>query len=242
MPRLRDWFNSPLGQALAEREVAVLAELLPSLFGYHLVVIDAPWKGFPCDATRIRNVWRMDSRPGAEAQFAGSVEALPIRTDSLDTLVLPHVLEFARDPHALLREADRCLVPEGHLLLLGFQPWGAWGLRRLAGGWHRRPPWCGRWLGVGRVRDWCRLLGFDVLEVRPLLHRLPVSRAALVRRTAFLERLAARGWPLPAAAWLLLARKRVIGLTPIRPRWRPRRSILSPLPGVAGPTRREGER
>ncbi len=238
LPALRQWYRQPLGQALQDRELEAVRAILPTLFGYHLAVVDSPWPDLPQDALRIRNAWHVDSTRGAVTSLLGEAGRLPVRTDCLDAIVLPHVLEFSSDPHAILREADRCLVPEGHLLILGFQPWGLWGLRRLASAWRGQPPWCGRWLSVGRVRDWCRLLGFDVLEIRHLFHRPPISRTRIAARALFLERLAERGWPLPTGVWLLLARKRVIGLTPIRPRWRPRRSILSPLPGVAEPTRR----
>lgn len=237
---LQAWFRTPLGGVLETGELAALREILPTLFGYHLVFVDPPWRTTPSEGARIRNAWVLRSTGGWGAQLLGEAVRLPLRTDSLDALVLPHVLEFAADPHAILREADRCLVPEGHLLLFGFQPWGLWGGRRLLSAWRGRLPWCGRWLSTARVRDWCRLLGFEVLEVRGLCHALPVVRPRGSSPAAgMLERAARRGWPVPSAGWLLLARKRVIGLTPIRPRWRPRRSILSPLPGMAEPSRRD---
>ena len=55
---------------------------------------------------------------------------LPIVSDSIDAVLLPHILEFATDPYAIVREADRVLVGEGRLLVLGFRPWSLWGLAR----------------------------------------------------------------------------------------------------------------
>ena len=46
---------------------------------------------------------------------------------------------------------------------------------------------------------------------------LPVG---LMRHLNFLERSGGRWWPIFGAAYVLVARKRVSTLTPIRPRWR----------------------
>ncbi|WJW74484.1 methyltransferase domain-containing protein [Thiohalobacter sp. IOR34] len=238
MQEMRQWYSTPLGQALEAEELAALRECLLTLFGYHLLLVNAPWAADPLDASRIPHRIRLGHSVDSDGPcgLVGRPEQLPLLSDSLDAIVLPHVLELSADPHQVLREVDRCLIPEGHVLILGFNPLGSWGLRRLFGGWRGSAPWCGRFIGVGRLRDWLALLGFDTLEVRPLCFQPPLQHPVLLRHGRFLERLAARGWPLPAAAYLLLARKRVIGMTPLRPRWRPRRSLLSP--GVIEPTQR----
>ncbi|HEB99605.1 MAG TPA: SAM-dependent methyltransferase [Thiotrichales bacterium] len=235
---LRQWYGTPLGRALEAAEAARLRQTLASLFGYHLLLVGGHWQEEdPLDESRIRHCVRMGLDAGLDGPdgLFGEAARLPIASDSLDAIVLSHVLEFSEDPHQVLREVDRCLIPEGHLVVLGFNPFGLWGLRRLLVGWRGEVPWCGRFIGPGRLHDWLLLLGFDVLEAVPFLFRPPVGREGMLRRLAGLERLAERRWPLPGAAFLLLARKRVIGMTPIRPRWRPRRSLLSP--GVIGSQR-----
>jgi hypothetical protein len=42
-------------------------------------------------------------------------------------------LELARDPHHALREVERVLVPEGRVVISGFNPASLWGLRQSAG-------------------------------------------------------------------------------------------------------------
>lgn len=208
-----------------------------TLFGFHLLLVAPPWLDSPLDACRIAHpmimprLWQQ-----GDVGLIGSPESLPIATDSLDAIILPHTLEFTGHPHEVLREVDRCLIPEGHVLILGFNPYGLWGLWRLLYGWRRRLPWTGRFISQTRVRDWLALLGFDTLSCRPLLFRPPLQSLAATRHLQMLDRLAERGWPVPAAGYQLLARKRVVGMTPIRPRWRPRRSLIAG--GLIEPTQR----
>ena len=55
---------------------------------------------------------------------------LPFSFDVFSTVVLPHVLERHRLPHQVLREAHRVLMPEGHIVLTGFNPRSFLGLQR----------------------------------------------------------------------------------------------------------------
>lgn len=236
-PGLQEWYRSPLGQALEQAELTAVRDCLTTLFGYHLLLVAPPWQDSPLDSSRVqhRMVQTPQPVPGLTSMVSGS-ETWPVATDSLDVILLPHVLEFAQAPHQVLREAERCLIPEGHLVILGFNPWGVWGLRSLMTHWRRRLPWCGRFLSVTRLRDWLALLGFDTLLVQSLLYRPPINRAGVLSRLTFLDHLQQMSRLPGGAGFMLLARKRVVGMTPIRPRWRPRRAFLSP--GMIEPTRR----
>lgn len=234
---LQEWYRTALGRALEASELAAVRDCLTTLFGYHLLAVAPPWQGNPLDSSRVRHcIVQTPERVADGGSLISASDAWPVAGDSLDVILLPHVLEFAAEPHQILREAERCLIPEGHLVILGFNPWGSWGARSLFTRWRGRLPWCGRFLGVSRLRDWLALLGFDTLAVQPLCYRPPVNHAGLLARTAFLDHLEGADHVPGNAGFLLLARKRVMGMTPIRPRWRPRRSFLSP--GMIEPTRR----
>lgn len=237
LARLVEWYGTPLGKAYENAELSSIREVISTLFGFHLLLVSPPWEGSPLDASRISHRVVMPCTRTADASLVGAAQAFPIDTDTLDVVILPHTLEFVGRPHEVLREVDRCLIPEGHVLILGFNPYGLWGLWRLLYGWRRRAPWSGRFIGQARVRDWLALLGFDTLACRPLFFRPPLQGGFALQRLEILDRLARRGWPMPAAGYQLLARKRVVGLTPIRPRWRPRRSLIA---GLVEPSRRDG--
>ncbi|HHJ14823.1 MAG TPA: methyltransferase domain-containing protein [Gammaproteobacteria bacterium] len=227
---LREWCRRPLGRALLQAERAVLDEILCNVFGYHLVVVEPGCDPGALDASRIMHQVVQTASPVGLERTAGVIglpERLPYLSDSIDALLLPHTLELAEDPHGVLREAERCLVPEGHLIVLGFNPWGLWGLRRLFGLRGRRTPWSLRFIGQARLRDWLSLLGFDTVHARYLFPHPPWSWGLGSERRGLLHRLHRPHWPLLAASYVLVARKRVATLTPIKPRWRPRRAILA---------------
>jgi SAM-dependent methyltransferase len=235
---LRQWYERPLGQLLAADEQAELDRILPDLFGYHLLQV-----GFAAhslfSASRILHRAVMAGEPAAGtplAALAGDPEALPIATYSLDAVILHHALEFCADPRQVLREAERVLVGEGHLVILGFNSRSLWGMCR----WWRRAsiPWSGRFLSTARVKDWLDVLGFEIVSCRPLFFRPPYERAGVLRRLQFMERLGRRWWPFLGSVYVLVARKKVMTLTPIKPRWRPRRSRV----GLADPAARSCER
>lgn len=243
---LRAWCRQPLGGALARAEQELLREVLSDVFGYHLVVVDPSCEPEALGSSRIlHRVVQTCSGEGLHQPPAllASAESLPLQSDSVDAFVLPHALEVARDPHQVLREIDRCLVAEGHLILLGFNPFGWWGLRKLLLGWRGRVPWSLRFIGLTRLKDWLSLLGFDTLQARYLFPHPPWHYGKGRSARGLLKRLHHDRWPLLAGAYVLVARKRVATLTPIKPRWRPRRAVLAGS-GVAetrqGSARRSG--
>jgi SAM-dependent methyltransferase len=231
--KLRDWYGHPLGQELLAAEREQLDSVLPNLFGYHLLQVGIPAPVDLVESSRVSHCMVLDDLP-AEAPGAGEhclfgeAVALPFASDSLDVLLLPHTLEFQRNPHQVLREADRTLVPEGHLVILCFNPWSLWGLWRLLAGWRGQAPWCGQFFTPSRLKDWLALLGFDTILTRSYFFRPPVEHPGLMQRFHLLERTGSRWWSFLGGGFLLVARKRVTTLTPIRPRWRSSRARLLP--------------
>ncbi|VAW73773.1 FIG005121: SAM-dependent methyltransferase [hydrothermal vent metagenome] len=227
---LRSWYRQPLGEALAAAEQQALSDVLGDIFGYHLVVLDPPCQPEALDASRIlHRVVQTCCQAGLECRPAvlGAADALPMQADSVDAFVLPHVLDISADPHQVLREIDRCLLAEGHLIILGFNPHGWWGVRRLLFGWRGRVPWSLPFVSLPRLREWLSLLGFDTLQTRHLFPYPPWHYGQEHSGGKLLPHSHNECQPLLAASYLLVARKRVTTLTPIKPRWRPRRSLLA---------------
>lgn len=225
------WLDQLPGSALREVENRYLQQLLDDLFGYYLVRIEAcGWSGPLLESSRIRlqvGVTCTDSVGGEETRVIhGRGEKLPIASDSIDVVLLQHTLDFCQDPHQVLREAERILIPEGKLIVVGFNPWGEWGLWHLLGRYRGGPPWQARFLSRRRLHDWLALLGFRLNHSHMLFYRPPLGRRWMMERLAFLERVGPR-WLTPlAAVHVSLAVKRVSTLTPIRPGWKIASSIL----------------
>lgn len=224
---LRDWYRSTAGSGVVARVRSVLDLWVPQLFGYHALQIgDLGAELDLLESSRILHRVTVDpSSP--EAGLRALPDQLPIQTDSVDLVLLSHALEFSAQPHQVLREVDRVLVPEGHVLIVGFNPLSLFGLWRLVLARRRRVPWTGRFYSPYRVKDWLSVLGFKAVSCEYLAFSPPVQRVGLQRRLAWLERLGSRWWPYLGGAYVVLARKQVITLTPVKPRWRPRRAILA---------------
>ena len=233
---LSAWWQEPLGRALLAAESELLGEALEDVFGWELLQVGA-WGGsrelLAGSRTRNQTVVAAPGFPGG-ADIVGRPSQLPITSDSIDAVLLPHTLEFAADPYAIVREVDRVLVGEGNLLVLGFRPWSLWGLRA-RGSRTGFPPSLRRVLPERRVRDWLVLLGYEVVASQRYLFCSPWgSGLSSGEETA---RILRRGLthPLPASAYLLKARKRVYTMTPIRPRFRQKPAVVG---GLVKPTTR----
>jgi SAM-dependent methyltransferase len=234
-----DWLERPPGSELLRMEQAVLARVLPDLFGYHIAQVGR-LHGDLIESSRIAHkvVFDLDpaAPPGGRASMICSAESLPLASDSVDVVVLPHVLEFSASPHKVLREVERVLIGDGHLVLSGFNPWSWWGLWRLFLAWRDQAPWSGHFYGLSRIRDWLTLLDLELLSVARLFYRPPLRHARALERLAAVEQFGRHVWPLFGGAYVLVAKKRVIPLTASRIRWHVRRSMIAS--GLAEPSAR----
>ena len=175
-------------------------------------------------------------------------DALPFPDASIDLIVLPHALEMARDPHHTLREVERVLVPEGRVVIAGFNPASLWGLRQRAGtlrrglGFGRSQslflPRAGDFIAYWRLRDWLRLLGFEVEAGRFGCWRPPLNNAALLERFAWMDPLGDRWWPVLGAVYFVVAVKRVHGMRLVGMVRKPARKVQA-APAVVTSRRRE---
>lgn len=160
------WFAEGPGKELLAAESQLLAGVLDDVFGFELLQLGS-WgqTRAPLARSRTRRQTLLGESllPGV-VDVVGRCGSLPLQSHSVDAVLLPHTLEFAADPHTVIREAHRVLTGEGQLLILGFRPWSLWGLRAvLPGG---MPEGFRQLLPDRRLRDWLAVLGCEVLEVR----------------------------------------------------------------------------
>ena len=232
---VRRWLQTPIGAALLQQESRVVEEAFDGIFGEYCLQLGL-W-GEPNTYLRFARTQRtalIVDTPLAEGGSAiGLLHRLPIASDSIDSVLLPHTLDYMHRPHALLREVDRVLRSDGQLVILGFKPGGPWALRRLVpgAGW---PPGGEYLVAERRLRDWLKLLDFRIHGSTRYFFRWPFPgrRSASSARW---ERRGQRWWPELAACYSLTAQKRISTLTPVRPVWRRKPQVV---PGLAEPTAR----
>lgn len=226
---LHDWFQTPPGRYLLAWERGQLHEAVGDVFGFHAVQLGMP----ELDAlatNRMPHRWLANPEPAHSAALVAEFSALPFSAASLDLVVLPHALELSRDPHATLREVERVLVPEGRVVICGFNPLSLWGLRQRRARWYRRLG-AGRpflpldeLIGYLRLRDWLRLLGFEVEVARFGCYRPALHSERWLTYFDWMDRAGVRWWPILGAVYFVVAVKKVRGVTLLSPGWRTART------------------
>jgi SAM-dependent methyltransferase len=221
-----------------EREQIDLA--VADIFGFHALQLGLPQLD-ALAANRMQHRWLAANSAVPEAQFVTDFAALPFSAHSLDLVVMPHSLELTDDPHTALREVERVLVPEGRVVICGLNPASLWAMRMRRArllhrlGWRQSflPP-AHQFIGFWRLRDWLRLLGFEVEVARFGCYRPALQNEKWFDRLASLETMGSRWWPIFGAVYFLVAVKRVRGMTLHSPAWKASRPLVSAPVSVAG--------
>lgn len=230
---------------MPHRWLALPEEALPrTLQADGLVTSEGPHRvATPSDLDAVGIQTDDSTRIPPRVALVTDAAALPFPAASLDLVVLPHTLELSADPHQVLREVERVLVPEGRVVVCGLNPASLWGLRQARGHLARRMglgswgpgrlylPDAGDFIGPWRLRDWLRLLGFEVESERFGCYRPAVRTDKWLQRTAWMDPAGARWWSIFGAVYVFVAVKRVRGMRLLGPSWKPRRvGAAAPVP------------
>ena len=219
---VREWYKTPLGQAVEQQECHALEEILPGLFGYHLLQLSEHGVSRYLEKSTIRHKVIMDTDSvnlESAVDMRCNSHLVPVSSDSVDVVLLPHTLDVDISPHLVLREVERVLVPEGKIVVLGFNPWSIWGLRRMFYWWSDSVPWGMRFISPFRIKDWLTLLGFEIESVQTFFYRPPFGNSVAVNKLGFMDKIGQTLWPAFGGVYVLVASKKVSNMTPIRPRW-----------------------
>jgi SAM-dependent methyltransferase len=228
-----DWLATPQGQYVLNWEMAKHDILLADVFGFNAVQIGMPQHDFLRN-NRMPFHFRCDRNADlvSPCEVYTDIHQLPFAAQSVDLLLLPHILEFDNNPHQILREVERVLVPEGQVVITGFNPYSMWGARRHFGNAKQRMPWNGSYISVPRLRDWFALLGFESRGGAFGCYVPPVQQEKWLRRWEFIEYAGDRWWPFAGAVYVMQAIKRVQGMRLITPVWADRRARAKALAAV----------
>ncbi|WJG10650.1 methyltransferase domain-containing protein [Aliiglaciecola sp. LCG003] len=222
-----NWDELPMGLHLQSHLEQSLVQSTGRFFGYHLVKVGCLSGHIvlaDCTIKHIVNVINQEcvktQADTANSQVIADAHELPFSENSIDAFLLAHELDFSRDPHQILREVDRTLIPNGHVVIVGFNPFSLAGVFRflpLKGNKTLREA---RFFSSVRIKDWLHLLGFEVIEQQQLAFTsLMFSKKHRV--FAAIEKLCRRYLPIFSSIYVIVARKRVIPLSLIKPKWKP---------------------
>jgi SAM-dependent methyltransferase len=212
---LSEWFASEQGGYILTREQAYFDKTVADIFGFNAVQMGLPEQDF-LHNSRIPLRFSAGNQTGNDVRLVCT--ELPFECDSLDLVLLPHVLEFSDNPHQIIREVERVLMPEGNLIISGFNPFSLWGLHRALGR-KQGYPWSGQFITLQRMKDWLALLGFEVVGGRFGAYAPPFHQRKWLDRCAFMEKAGDRWWAVSGGVYFLHAIKRVPGMRLIKPKW-----------------------
>jgi len=212
-----DWLQTPAGRYVLNWEQQKHDLLVADIFGFNAVQLSLPNHRF-LRANRMPLRFRCDDgRYDGASEVRSDLHYLPFAANSIDLVVMPHTLEFDANPHQVLREVERILVPEGHVIVTGFNPFSLWGARRKFSRADSPPPWRGQYLSVLRLKDWFALLGFETHAGNFGCYTPPVTREKWLQSWRFMELAGNRWWPYAGATYIIQAVKRVPGMRLITP-------------------------
>lgn len=209
------WLESTLGRYLLMREQAMFDDVVSDIFGFNALQLGLLQMN-TLKNSRIPHILHVGNSQG---DLYCESDYLPFSESCIDLVCLPHVLEFSRNPHQTLREAERVLVPEGHLILTGFNPISAWGVKKSL---TKDPtyPWQGQFFTLSRIKDWLALLGLEFVSGSMNCYEPPINDEKWLKRFACIDKMGERWWPMMGGLYFIVARKRVVNMTLLKPNWK----------------------
>ena len=224
-----EWYQTPLGQHLIDDLKAQLDPVLATTFGYHSLQIGcSSHANRLLDSCRVKRQFNLGcEKAGVDLQAYPSL--LPVANDSVDLVVLIHHLSNTTEPHAILREVSRVLIPEGKLIIIDFNPLSLWGLRHFLQSWLERVPWGGHYYTARRLSDWMQLLGFDQQKHYRVGYMLPIHRGSATRQLSWLEKGLKNWFSFSGALNVLVFDKNISPMTPVRHRWVTRKLLAGKI-------------
>ena len=241
---LGDWLTSAAGQRVMAWERVQFHLALTDVFGFHAVQLGLP--EMDClGSSRMPHRWVLGNeadgstdQPSFGVAAWADPAALPFPDASVDVVVLPHTLELCADPHGVLREVERVLVPEGRVVMTLFNPLSLWGGRQARAHLCERLgltswgalflPSVGEFIAPWRLRDWLSLMNLQVQTQRYGVYTWPTQSPKWLERLEWRNRTGARWWPVAGAVYFVEATKRVRGMHLLGPVWRPHRRSTKP--------------
>jgi len=228
---IENWFSCGLVQRILKQEQLFLDTLLPELFGYHLmqlsVLNDKCLYEKSSTSHQFSMNFQLDNKEKKDDSIKqtgviSSYEELGIDSDAVDVSLLHHVLDYSQHPQQLLREVTRVTIPNGYIVICGFNPYSLMGMSRpVACLFSKKHNLRYQQLRVGRLIDWFQVLGLEMMQCHRGYYGLPMNRYY----SSAMDNIGRSVVPVFGSFYILVARKTVSSMTMIRSDWKSRKMI-----------------
>lgn len=213
----QQWFETSLGQYLIDHEFRYFDQVVANIFGYNAAQIGWSQFGF----LRLNRMpLQFTIEPNNNPSLRATADLLPIKSESIDLVIMPHVLEFNENPNQILCEAHRILRSEGHIVISGFNPLSLWGTRHYLKSSRHEFPWNGHFIALSKLKDLLRSLDFEMAGGRLYCYIPPFKQEKWRERFKFMEAAGDRWWPISGGVYFLHAIKHKHGMHIIKPGWK----------------------
>ena len=219
---LRRWLETDSGKLLTGCEQRLLEQELDTVFGFYAGQYCASWQANLMGSSPIRRQFALSSdrlKDSVQPQIVADPHYWPVAPGSLDLVLLQHTLEVVDSPHRLLSEAANTIIPDGKLVIIGFNPFSLANVARYCVPSQRGLLSDLHFLSPARLKDWLALLNFCVEKVvyggyvHPLKRFLPGLRGDLIEQRLVQSQLPLGGF------YMMMATRQTMGLTLLRSRW-----------------------
>jgi len=220
MSSINSWYEQPLGICLSELENIELTQTLKHCFGQYLLQIGglAMLPAIKTSAIQHRLIVNNNINQNSSTNFLqASYDALPIQNESVNTIIHWHSLETVSDPKFVLAESWRALALDGHLIIIGFNPWSLWGLKHLFN--SKDFPWNLHFHSAHLICKWVSSVGGEIINAKSLFFRPPLANKQLLENLQWLEIAGLWLWPYMGGVFFLDIQKKTIPVTPIKLTW-----------------------
>ncbi|MDF1760389.1 MAG: class I SAM-dependent methyltransferase [Coxiellaceae bacterium] len=237
---MQRWYQAPPGDLVTALEREQLATILPNFFGQYALQMGGPPNLALLESSPIKQQFHVLPKVKCTDQLH-SIEVdfteMPFAPNSVDLVVIDHLLEFIESPRQLLSQVYQCLAPHGHLVVLGFAPWSLWGIHRWM---HRRKgiPWSGHFWRSDKVEYWLREIGYGAMEKEYFCYQGPLNCTRSARVRTAVEMVGQFCWAGCGGIYSVVAQKQINTMTPIKASWWARKE--RPATTCAEPSARTG--
>ncbi|MCW8832511.1 MAG: methyltransferase domain-containing protein [Colwellia sp.] len=224
----QSWQELPNGSTVLSAIEESLKPWWQKFFGYHLLKVGALSHGVDTNDSLIKHqvtcclstsCAKQNISNSPSTCIVGELDDLPLLEHSVDVCLLSHALEFSLDPHHVIREANRVLIPNGYLIVTGFNPISLAGLNRAIPYRRKKTPWNEHFFSPMRVKDWLHLMGYEILSDERCLHSSLVGKMSEHGIANYWRKFASNYFTSLGSVYIIIAKKRVLPLTPIKPKW-----------------------
>lgn len=211
------WYRQMPGLMLLTDEKAWLDRIFENERGNVLLQLGGPFDNRLTESARAAKVIFVGScirTAHSKPVIQADADALPIDSDSIDLVLVMHVLESSKKAAQVLQEAHRVVKPNGKIIVLGLNRFGVWNACRFLTRKHFFP-FKEKCFSLGKVGRVLRALDCDITIRQTFCFRPPFSTAARAKRWLFLETLGQFFFPYFGSVFMLVAIKDVEGMTPL---------------------------